>query len=246
MKKSAFIILFILFYLIVEGTTLIRVEKVDPVSGAEVEVHEVASCGSYIYHWASKYDMVFWPMIAEQWIWFSPQSGYAAFGDDFEKLKGTDKEKVTAWLAEHYDPGAKPKAHEEKLLWLENIYRQRKMDDEFWCYYYRLMAYFYSEKGYGKRDPKKSLEYVKKALPLLHRLEGKRHSGFEGIEILFLLGEYYLRLGNVDNAKLYFGLAREQEYEDKSGKIQKGHPYFLKIIKDREKSTGKQLLEEYN
>lgn len=227
-----------------KGGKFIRVKKVDPVSGAEVKVHEVASYSSYMFHWASKYDLIFWPMIAEQWIWFSPQSGYAAFGNDFEKLKGTDKEKVTSWLSEHYHPGTKQKTHEEKLLWLENIYRQRKMDDHFWCYYYRLMAYFYSERGYGKSDPKKSLEYVKKALPLLHRLEGQRHSGFEGIKIHFLLGEYYLRLGNVDNAKLYFGLAREQEYEDKSGKIQKGHPYFLKIIKEREKSTGKQLLEE--
>ena len=107
------------------------------------------------------------------------------------------------------------------------------------------MAYFYSKKVYGKRDSMKSLEYVKKALPLLHRLEGKLHSGVEGIAILFLLGEYYLRLGNVDNAKLYFGLVREQEYEDNFGKIQKGHHYFLKMIKDREKSTGKKLLEEY-
>lgn len=243
MKKLAFIVLFILFYLMVEATILTTVEKVDPVCGANVEVYEVCSWGNYIYDWPSKYDMVFWPMTMEKWIWFSPQSGYAAFGDDFEELKGKDKERVTTWLSEHYNPEGKPKTHEEKLLWLENIYRQRKMDDEFWCRYYRLMAYFYSQEDYGKKDPKKSLEYVKKALPLLHRLEGKPHSDVEGIAILFLLGEYYLRLGNVDNAKLYFGLVREQEYKDNSGKIQKGHPYFLEMIKDREKSTGKQLLE---
>jgi uncharacterized protein (DUF2225 family) len=238
MKKSTFTILFILFYLIVDGTTLIRVEKVDPVSGAEVEVYEVASYGSYIYNWSSKYDMVFWPMYTEQWIWFSPQSGYAAFGDDFEQLKGKDKEKVMNWLSEHYDPGEKPKTHEEKLLWLENIYRQRKMDDEFWCRYYRLMAFYYSEKAFGKKDPEKSLEYVKKALLLLHRLEGKLHSGIEGIEVLYSLGEYYRRLGNTENAKLYFQLVRDQEYEDEDGNIKRGHPYFLKLIEDRENDPG--------
>ena len=71
---------------------------------------------------------------------------------------------MKAWLAAQYDKRKPPVTRTELLLWLEQVYGQRGMDESFWCYFYRLMAFEYS-----RTDPAKSLEYVRKALPMLER-----------------------------------------------------------------------------
>ena len=83
--------------------------------------------------------------------------------DDSLPARSSDEERkiLTQWLAENYKQSEAPRSHEEKLAWLEKVYRQRKMDDDFWCRFYRLMAYIHQE------DKKKSMAYVKKAMPLL-------------------------------------------------------------------------------
>ena len=91
------------------------------------------------------------------------KNGYGAFNDDFEKLGDVEKKTLSKWLKEHYDPATPLKTHLEKLAWLERVYKARKMDDDFWCRFYRLMAYM------NREDKPKSLAYVKQAMPLLEK-----------------------------------------------------------------------------
>jgi hypothetical protein len=202
----------------------------DPVSGKKIKVQEPVSSGSYIYSWPGKEDQVFWPMTDDNWLWFNPKIGYGAFGNDFETLEGEALERVRSWLAAHYDKAKPPATRTELLAWLEQIYTQRGMDDDFWCYFYRLLAFDLS-----RSDPAKSLEYVRKAMPLLERQLVNPKSDASRIATLYLLGEYHRRLGNLDDSRSYFDQVKSATYQDQEGKTLVGPPYFVKLIEEREK-----------
>jgi hypothetical protein len=170
-------------------------EKTDPLTAEKVAGWEIVSYGSYIYDWPSKYDLVYWPLTDEDWICTNPKNGYSAFNDDFENLSKSEVRGLKDWLATNYNPSRPPVSFEEKLSWLEKVYGQRKMDDHFWCCFYRLMIYTH------RKDPKACLLYVEKALPYL------RHGHGEGLrrkERLYLLGEYSRLAGDLSSAKRYF------------------------------------------
>lgn len=228
MNRIAFALIGFLLAGTAEATTWAPSQKTDPLTGEKVPAHEIMSYGGYIYRWPSKYDLVFWPLTDEMWICLNPNNGFAAFNPDFEKVSDQEKKTLKEWLAKNYKPSQVPKSHEEKLAWLENVYRQRKMDDDFWCKFYRLMAYVH------RKDQKKSMEYVRKAIPLLEAKLKANPQGIGKIEVLFLLGEYYRRTGEADKSTTYFAQAKTAKYKDENGKEQVGHPYFVDLVRDRE------------
>ena len=103
------------------------------------------------------------------------------------------------------------------------------MDDEFWCSFYRLMAYMHRD------DKSTSIAYVKRAMPLLEKKLATKPEGIKRIETVYLLGEYNRRLGNQAKAKAFFVEAKLTKYTDEEGKEQVAHPYFAVLITDREK-----------
>jgi hypothetical protein len=212
----------------VSAITWLPSNKMDPLTGQKIACLNVGSFGGYIYEYPSKYDLVFWALTDEKWICFNPKNGYGAFNGDFEEVTEEEKATLTKWLKENYKPDQAPKSHLEKLQWLEKVYGQRKMDDAFFCQFYRLMAYMHAD------DKEKSIEYVRKAVPILRKqLEGDL-TGVERINVLYLLGEYSRRLGDGAKAKEYFAQVKIAKYKDEDGKEQTGHPYFLKLVEDRE------------
>ncbi|MCC6491224.1 MAG: DUF2225 domain-containing protein, partial [Candidatus Hydrogenedentes bacterium] len=189
MKHVCVFVAAMLFVAAADATTWADSEMTDPLTGKKVPSKEIMSYGGYIYNWPSKYDLVFWPLTDENWICLNPENGYAAFNDDFEELSKQEKETLKSWLVANYNPSEAPKSYEQKLDWLERVYRQRKKDDAFWCTFYRLMAYTHRE------HREKSLVYVKKAIPLLEAQLKKNPKDIDRIEVLFSLGEYYRRTG---------------------------------------------------
>jgi hypothetical protein len=219
---------------IASATTWGESTVTDPVSGTSLEVQEPMSSGSYIYEWPGKEDQVFWPATDDHWLWFNPATGYGAFGNDFAELEGESLDEVRAWLAENYDKKKPPATRIEKLEWLGKIYGLRNMDDDFWCFFHRLMAYELAES-----NPASSLDHVRKALPLL---EGQLMSGLEDfprIGVLYLLGEYNRRLGKTDIARSYFDQAKSAPYKTPEGQTLTGPPYFVKLIEEREALSAK-------
>ncbi len=215
-----------------QATTFAPSQKTDPLTGEKVASNEIMSYGSYIYRWPSKFDLVFWPLTEESWICLNPKNGYGAFNQDFEKLSDEEKKTLKEWLARNYDPAKPPKTHKEKLLWLEQVYRRRKMDDDFWCLFYRLAAYVYRD------EPDRSLEYVRKAIPLLEaKLNANPQDGGR-LEALFLLGEYYRRIGEAAKSNEFFAQVKTAKYKDKDGTVKTGHPYFLELVREREQGPA--------
>lgn len=227
-NRIAYLLMALLLTGIAHATTWESSKKTDPLTNEIVPAQEIMSSGSYIYDWPSKYDFVFWPLTDENWICLNSKNGYAAFNNDFEKVSDEEKKTLPKWLAENYKPSQMPKSYEEKLVWLEKVYRQRKMGDDFWCRFYRLMAYVH------RKDQKMSLEYVKKAIPLLQARLKANPAGIDRIIVLFLLGEYYRRTGEAEKSKEYFSQVKTAKYNDEKGQQQVGHPYFVGLVTDRE------------
>lgn len=78
------IVMVAMFGGVANATTWARDDRDDPFSDGKCIAHSPVSSGSYIYHWPSKYDLVFWPFTDPHWVWHCPTSGYVAFGSDFE------------------------------------------------------------------------------------------------------------------------------------------------------------------
>jgi hypothetical protein len=214
---------------VADATKWVKSKKVDPISGEEITVEVIMSYSSDRKSAPSRYDLIFFPLNQERWIWLSPAGGYASFGNDFSLLTDGEKARLSKWLKENYDPSKPPRTYGEKLLWLERVYEQRDKDETFWCRFYRVMAFAF------QNDKDKSLDYVRKALPLLQKELEKKPAGVERIEALYLLGEYNRRIGKEQEAYAYFEQVKTVSYKTQKGEERTGHPYYLKLIEDREK-----------
>ena len=84
------------------ATTWGDAELTDPLTGEKVASQQILSYGSYIYDWPSKFDVVFWPLTAEEFICINPKNGYASFNDDFEEVPEDQREGLRKWLAEKF------------------------------------------------------------------------------------------------------------------------------------------------
>lgn len=228
MKRVMLLMIVLLLAAPASATTWGVSEKTDPFTNEKIPAQEPMSYGGYVYHWPSKYDIVFWPFTAEKYICFNIKNGYGAFNNDFEKISDEEKKGLKKWLAENYDASNAPQSHKDKLAWLEKVYRHRQMDEDFWCRFYRLMAYTHRD------DRQKSISYVKKAMPLLKKKLKSNPKGIKKIETLYLLGEYNRRIGEMEISKDFFNQVKTTTYMDRDGTEKAGHPYFLKLIQNRE------------
>jgi len=202
-------------------------EADDPFSDGKCHTPRVNSYGGYVYAWPSKYDIVYWPFIDANWLWYCPKSGYASFGNDFGELSETEHEAVTALLSERYEGGIGEWNFRRRLLWAEEIYRARDTDLRFWSWFYRLLAYLHGD------DAKESEKYVRKALPLLQRQLESLKAGIEIPTVLYLLGEYHRRLGKTDAARGYFDKAKSWSGKDE-GSDKANLVYLKEIIAERQ------------
>lgn len=192
----------------------------DPITGQRVTVQEPASSGSYVYSWPEKSDQVFWPYTDSHWLWFNPDSGYIAFGNDFEDLESPQRDALKTWLKANYDRKAPPKSRLELLLWAERVYALRGMDEDFWSMFYRLMAFETQD------DSKTSLGYVNKATPLLEKSLSTTTDAGKTLRELYLLSEYNRRLGRDDEAKRYLERLKTTEVNEDLSDFKK---YLLEI-----------------
>lgn len=192
MRKAFSLIAFLIIAAsaIVNATTWAPIKKRDPITNDRLQFSTPASSGSYIYQWPGKSDLVFWPYTDQNWLWFNPRSGYISFGNDFDKIDQSQQGALKAWLQENYDENNPPNSRLELLEWAEKIYSVRGMDDDFWRYFYRLMAFE------TRANTEVSLSYVKKDIPLLRKeLESTNDQG-QKMQSLYLLSEYSRRLNN--------------------------------------------------
>ena len=168
----------------------------DPIApGKTCDVDQPVSFGSYIYELPSKYDLVFWPLTSEKWVWHCEHSGFTAFGRDF-KITDKERQDIRDYLASTYDGGADAVS---RLRLLEGIYELREKDAHFRNLTLRVLARRYQELGYIE----KANEYRRIALMqirdlLLTDLELRRK-----LEYLFIAANYARQVDDRDASDEY-------------------------------------------
>ncbi len=199
------------------ATTWFDDEATDPITGESITVQSIGSYGSYIYEWDSKFDAVYWPLTTESFIYFNTNSGYIAFGADFEEISTNDIQQVKAFLDQNYDPAHPPKSHIEKLQWLEQVYSHRKTDDTFEIRYYGLMSYLHRQdketaNTYRKIALEKIRVYLKTAKPSFYRSQLYGVAGF-----------YSKLLGQNDDAELFWSSPERLNFDDETTEAAKAY-----------------------
>ena len=197
----------------------------DPISGDACKVQGIASYGSYIYRWPSKYDQVFWPHTSGNWIWHC-RSGYASFGDDFEKLSVQEIERIKAYLQESPINKAILDEHSDLLFQhLEALYKLREKDEKFWDWFLRVKAHYFEARAQASR--RAALDRIIKLIP-------ETEPSFRLIEYYYLAGDYHRRFGDLETAAMYFDKARAVKWKDDDGNDHTGSNYINEIIAERE------------
>ncbi len=189
MKLASFIFLMILTS-VTKATTWEEAEVEDPIlEGEKCSVHNPASYGSYIYHWPSKYDQVFWPLTDHHGIWFCEKSGFTAFIGDFSGLSSGEIAKIKEYLLENQ---SKDSSIQTKLLLLEEIYSLRSTDNVFNNRLLRVLARWYQDLG----DLDKASAYRRTAFSDIQlQLEGELDE-YQRLEYLYLAANYSKYFGD--------------------------------------------------
>ena len=179
------------------ATTWVEVKVADPLhKGAKCKVQEPASYGSYIYHYPSKYDQVFWPYTDANSIWFCKKSGFIAFMPDFKEVSEDEKKTIKAYLKENK---LKKPSTLELIQRLEKLYEYRDIDPKYRNKLIRVFARWYQ--GFG--DLKKATEYRKIAFSEIEAFLKTDLEPFERLEYLYLAANYARLFGEIDKSDAY-------------------------------------------
>lgn len=228
------------------ATTWARDDQDDPFSDGTCIAHSPMSYGGYIYGWPSKYELVFWPFTDPHWIWYCPESGYVAFGSDFE-VDETERAAIAAVLAERQSEwSSRDWTIEGDQAWramrdnrpvlleqLEAVARSRPGTD--WAWYNRVLAQLH------QADVERAGNYRLAAQDLL-RAGLAEDTGAERIDTLYLLGTYSHWFGDAEAARAYFQEARTVEWTNEDGETATGIPYINEIVDEVE---GGALIEQW-
>ena len=197
---------------------------------------EVGSYGSYIYHYPTKYQLVFWPF-TDSPSWYScKKCRYTAFMGTFAKPpaeKITELRKVLAAVSlppqkemtekearEHPPYAAIPVS--ARMLVAEKVERTLgNKDDEFWSHFYRVLGYHFAGEGNSAEADgarRKSLEITEKMLA------DPKHDGRRK-ELLYVAAAMKHFLRQDDDAKKLLSEASALSYENKELEAERNEGY---------------------
>ena len=212
------------------ATTWTRDDQDDPFSDGQCVASNPMSYGSYIYQWPSKYELVFWPYTDPAWVWFCPESGYVAFGSNFE-VEEAERQRVGLLLAENrtaWQVSDWPRVNDNNAVYgwsehdgilaaLEAIARVRDGTD--WAFMNRVLAQWHLQ------DRDEADTYRREALALIDAGLAEK-TGLERAEALYLSGAYHFWFGNPALAEARFAEIATLEWTNDDGQPQTGMPYL--------------------
>jgi hypothetical protein len=214
-KLTAVILFVTLGALNVLGTTWVNKEFVCPVCKIKNTFGVVASWGTYIYEWPSKYQLIFWPLTDEHVLYSCKKCYLSVFMGDFDNLPQNKLPEVQNALKgveikgnyKHYT--GIPMS--ERLEVAEKVYAVLQKGDDFWLQFYRVKGYHYaSEKNQTKAD-----EARKKAIDLATRMLNDKDPPLQKKELWLISGAMKHFLGDDKGAVDDLNTALKTKFEDK-------------------------------
>ena len=197
----------------------------DPVrSGATCPVQSPSSWGTYVFHWASKYDQVFWPRTDPKGIWFCPESGYTAFMGDFE-LTPNEKAAVTTELATFYQP-IKQATLNDKLVLLEKNYAARNQNANGKISLLRVLAYYHEA---DLKDFDGAAAFRRKALEMIEGALSGDLQPSKRMEYLFVSAVYYREFGETEKSRESATKLKQALKENKDSELDGLVEYFTEL-----------------
>jgi hypothetical protein len=146
--------------------------KIDcPVCQKQIEVKEVASFGTYIYRWASRLQMLFWPFTDDASLYFCRHCHAAWLMGDLQQLTEKQRQQIAKAIEPRRAKQAAVPYTEVPLAYrldmAELTYQQIGENDFFWNHFYRVKGYHLDAPktvDEAKRARLKSLEITERML----------------------------------------------------------------------------------
>ena len=162
--------LFLSLVLPVAAITTVEVEVVCPVCRTKNKFLDYASWGSYIYSYASKFQLLFWPHTSSSTIYSCKKCHLSLFMWDFKdfpngKIAETERLLAPVKLSGEYKSYTDIPAS-EKLQVAEPVYRLLGRDDDFWAHFYRLRGYYLAL----EKKPAEAAEARRHSLEIVNRM----------------------------------------------------------------------------
>lgn len=103
------------------------------------------SYGSYIYHWPSKFQMIYWPHTDSKFLFHCKKCHFTAYSGDFQKPRQDKIDATRAMLADvklMYDTRDYDTIPMfERMEIAEKVYTLWGMSDDEWSHFYRVKGY---------------------------------------------------------------------------------------------------------
>lgn len=246
--KRIIVIIGALFFLAFtdSATTWVPAEHTCPVCKYKHMYREIASYGSYIYHWPSKYQYVFWPLTDSPSVYSCPQCRFSTYMWDFDSIPENKRDTLTNFLTtvkldnKYKDYTDIPMT--TRLEIAENVYGILGKGTQFWCTFYRVLGYHYEQ----EKNNEKAKESRLKSLDLARSmLSDTTYIGQEK-EILFIIAAMNNFTGQKDSAFVYLDKANQLTYKNKKWKEEnsKGLDTYLTNLIEKSKDFMRKEDEE--
>lgn len=246
MKRRVVLVIFFCGVLgILYATTWYPGKQKCPVCGKQNEFMAIGSYGSYIYHWPSKYELIFWPTTETFSVYSCKKCQYTAFMWDFKNIGG-DTLKMIKRKVKSLDTGMEKNSNyslipmSQKLESAEYFYQLYQTDKEFWCRFYRIMGYHNEKEG--------NFEQAKiariKALMLANEMISDSAFVHQKKELLLITTAMKYKTGQYDSARSDVQKALALSSEDpKMDSIQNKNydEYITSIISDYDRMIEEEL-----
>ena len=154
------------------------------------------SFGNYIYHWPSKFQYIYWPLIDSPVLYSCSKCHYTAFMFDFDELKRDKVIQVKKMLAGLPFEGRYAKYTEipmsKRLAIAEKVYEIVGQDDDWWCRFERVKGYHFAAE---KKDAEAAVAR-KRALGLAEKILREKQKGVSEKELFLITGGMKYFIGN--------------------------------------------------
>ncbi len=194
-----------------------------PICKTKNDFLQVGSYGNYIYHYPTKYQLIFWPF-TDSPSWYScKKCRYTSFMGDFAKPPAEKIPELRKLLAGVSLPAQKETIDKDqpaylalpisaRMLVVEKVQRTLgNSEDGYWSHFYRVLGYHFAVEGNSAAADKarrQSLEITERMLA------DPKHEG-ERKELLYVAGAMKHFLHHDEDAKKLLGEAVPLRYANK-------------------------------
>jgi uncharacterized protein (DUF2225 family) len=198
------------------ATTWAEQEFTCPLCTTKNTFRVIASYGTYIYGWPSKYQLIYWPVTDQNSVYCCKKCYLSLFLWDYEdlakdKIPAIKKQLEGVKLKTSFTDYAKVPMS-ERLEIAEKVYGVLTMKDDFWCRFYRILGYHYAD----EKNTVKADESRKKALNLAQKMLNDKANETPAKELWLISGAMKHFLKDDDGAIKDLNQALNTKYQNKA------------------------------